>query len=300
MIKSVLHISLMVLALVGLASCDDKNDDFTPGDPTREGSMRVYFDASNPSDFIDEPDARTSIEVAVSRVDTTAVAEVPIICQSAAEGLTVPQSVAFAAGQKTAYLTITFGQLAVSERYSFSLAIPDDYADHYTRLDGSAVYASYVMAATWETYVEDAQMYYTTSGTDNSWYVDIERLGTTNRYAIRGFLGSGVDMIFTVGDAAAGQAGYYKISPYTNYVDYVDEGVTAFYFYDAAKGVYPEWEVGEKTVEELCILSTYGTTDYSYIAFDKGYGQFGTYWSTYADGSYDYYNYVKLYFDPVE
>ncbi len=298
--KSFSHISLALAMGLCLAACDEKNDDFTPGDPTPANCMQVYFDASNAADFIDEPNARTSIDVVVSRVNTESAAEVPIVCKLADDGLSIPSSVKFAEGEKSANLTISFGALEVSKKYNFTLAIDEAYADHYSNLDGSTVFSGYVMDASWSVYVSGAEMTYKVSGTEYSWSVDIERLGDTDRYAIRDFMGSGLDMVFTVGAAAAGQSsGYYKMTPYTNYYDYSDDGVAGFYFYDTAKGELPEWTVGDKTIQEICFLTKYGSTEYNYIGFAKGYAQFSTYWSTYSDGSYDYYNYVELVFDPV-
>lgn len=292
----------MALALgLCLASCDEKNDDFTPGDPTPADCMQVYFDSSNPADFIDEPNSRTSIDIVVSRVDTASAAEVPIVCKLADDGLSIPSSVKFAEGEKSTNLTISFGELETSKKYNFSLAIDDAYADHYSNLDGSTVFVGYVMDATWSVYVSGAKMTYSVVGTEYSWTVDIERLGSTNRYSIRDFMGSGLDMTFTVGSAAAGQkTGYYTMTPYSNYYTYTDDGVAGFYLYDTANGKLPEFTVGDKTIQEICFLTKYGSTEYNYIGFSKGYAQFSTYWSTYTDGSYDYYNYVELVFGPIE
>lgn len=296
---SVKHISMAMAMALCLASCDEKNDDFTPGAATPEGCMQVYFDSSNQADFIDEPGARTSINVVVSRVDSTAAAEVPIICKSADDGLSIPSSVKFEAGAAHADLTISFGDLEVSKKYNFTLAIDDDYADHYSKLDGTSVFTGYVLAASWDVYVKDATMTYTTGSKVNTWTVDIERLGDTDRYSIRKFMGSDLDMTFTVG-ASVG-SGYYKINPYTNYYTYTDASSSAggFYLYDTANDDMPHWTVGDKEIEEICFLNYYGSSEYTYIGFTKGYAVFSTWWSTYTDGSYDYYNYVELTFDPV-
>lgn len=115
-------------AAICLTACDDKNDsDYTPGTPTADDCMQVYFDNSNASDFITEPGVGSSIDVYVSRVDTTEAAEVPIVCKSAASELSVPSSVKFDAGQKTATLTIGYGDLkepTASSRHALRRARP--------------------------------------------------------------------------------------------------------------------------------------------------------------------------------
>lgn len=290
----------MLAAAVCLSSCDDKSDcSYTPGEPTAADCMKVYFDNSNPEDFIDEPGSRTSVDVKVSRVNATEAAEVPIICKSAEEGLTIPSSVKFEAGQTSATFSITFGQLETSKKYNFSLTLPEEYVDHYTVLDGATSYSSYIMDASWDTFIDKDTLYYTTGSTKNMWVTELQRLGNTNRYRVPDFLGSGLAFTFTVGDAAS-QKGYYKVEPTTNYYDYFDDYVKGFYFWDTANSQLASWTIGDKTVSELCIMKQYGTSDYTYISFQKGFGQIGTYYTTYADGSYDYYNYISMYFNPIE
>lgn len=303
-IKSLLvcQLSLMLVAAFCLTACDDKADsDYVPGEPTPAGSMQVYFDASNAADFITAPGENAPVEITVSREKADEAAEVPIICKSAAEGLTIPSSVKFEAGEKTATLSIGVGNLVENQKYSFTLAIGDEYADHYTKLDGSSTYSGYVMEASWDTYVKDATMTWTVGGTKQTWTKDIERLGTTNRYRIKDFVGSGLDMVFTEEGAASGMDGYNKIVPYTNFYAYNDGTVDGYYLYDSNKGEYPSWTLGDKTISYLCIMTSYiGTGDYSYISFEEGYACFGTYYTDYSDGTSDSYNYIELEFDPVK
>lgn len=300
--KIIYQISMALAVVLCLTACDDKNDsDYVAGTPTPANSMQVYFDASNAADFITAPGEGKEVEIYVSREKDTEAAEVPVICKNAAPELTIPQSVKFEAGQKTATLTIGFGQLEENKRYDFSLAIGDEYADHYAKLNGSSTYSGYVMEASWDVYVPSIKMTWTVGGTQQTWERSIERLGNTDRYRIKDFVGSGLDMIFTVGGDASGMAGYSKMIPYTNYADYSDDSVNGFYLYDSAKDEYPSWTVGSKTVSTLCIMNSYiGSGDYTYISFEKGYGCFGTYWADYTDGTSDSYNYIEFEFDPIK
>lgn len=303
-IKSLLfcQLALVLVAALSLTACDDKNDgDYVPGEPTPSGSMQVYFDASNAADFITAPGENAPVEITVSRENADEAAEVPIICKSVAEGLTIPTSVKFEAGKKTTTLTIDVGSLEENKKYQFSLAIGDEYADHYTKLNGSSTYSGYVMEASWNTYVKDATMTWTVGGTKQTWTRDIERLGSTNRYRIKDFVGSGLDMVFTEEGPASGadMDGYNKIVPYTNSYAYNDGTVDGYYLYDSNKGEYPSWTLGDKTISYLCIMTSYiGSGDYSYISFEKGYVCFGTYYTDYSDGTSDSYNYIELEFTP--
>lgn len=107
----------MVLAIgAGFTACDS-DDDYQPGAPTPANSMQVYFDADNTADYVCGPGEQPEIELKVSRVNDSEAAEVPIVCKSASEGLTIPSSVKFEAGQKTASLTIGVGEME-DEDYS--------------------------------------------------------------------------------------------------------------------------------------------------------------------------------------
>lgn len=291
----------MLAAVLSLTACSDKNDsDYVPGTPTPDGCMQVYFASSNAADFINAPGEKSSIDITVLRKDAAEAAEVPIICKSAAEGLSVPEKVKFEAGSTAAILTISLARLEENKKYDFSLAIPDAYADHYAKLDGSSTYAAYVMEASWNTYVANATMTWKVGGTTQKWSRDIERLGETNRYRVKNFVDSGLDMVFTMGGSASGVSGYNRIEPYTNFYGYSDDSVTGYYFYDSEKDEWPSWTVGSKTISYLCIMTSYaGSGDYSYISFDKGYACFGTYYVDYADETSDSYNYIELTFDPV-
>ncbi len=300
--RIIYNISLLLAVTIGFTACNDKADsDYVPGTPTPANSMQVYFDASNAADFINSPGEKTSVDIIVSRKDDTQAAEVPIICKSAAEGLTIPSSVSFKAGEKSTTLTIGLGTMEENKKYAFSLAIGDEYADHYTELNGSSIYSAYVMEASWDTYVPQAVVSWKVRDSEQTWNTEIERLGSTNRYRIKDFVGSGLDMTFTVGGAADGQTGYYKMEPYTNYENWSSDGVNCFLLYDTANGEYPQWTLGEKTISRVYIMRSYtGYGDYSYISFSKGYGLFGTYYTEYTDGSSDGYNYIHIRFAQVE
>ena len=298
--KTIEFLPLLFSALLCLASCADSADtDYTPGQPTAEGCMKVYFDNSNPEDFINEPGTVTNIDVSLSRVDTTKAAEIPIICTSADEGLTIPSSAKFEAGQKTTTIAITFGALEASKKYKFTLALPDEYVDHYTKLDGASTYSSYVMDAAWIDYIANDTIVTTSSGNTCKWIVPLQRLGQTNRYRVQDFLGSGLAFTFTIGDAST-QSGYNKIEPTGNYYNFVntDYGVNGFYLWDSANSKLPEFTLGSKTVTEMAFMRQYGTTDYTYISLKEGFAQIGTWYTNYADGTYEYYNYVYMYFQP--
>ena len=300
--KKYIYQIMMMFIAVGFVACDS-DDDYTAGTPTPANSMQVYFDADNSTDFICAPGEEPNVEIKVSRMNATEEAEVPIICKSATEGLMIPATVKFKAGEKTTTLAIGLGQMEEDKKYSFSLSLGDEYADHYAQLKGVSHYSGYILEASWKTYVKDATITWTVGGTQQTWTKDIERLGSTNRYRIKDFVGSGLDMVFLVGGLASGSGltGYNKIIPYANYLSYKDGSIDGFYLYDTKNDEYPSWTVGDKTITYLYIMNSYtGYGDYSYISFTEGDGMFGTYSTTYSDGTSDGYNYIMLSFTPIK
>lgn len=294
--KTIYQLWMPLMLVLMAAACDDKNDsNYVPGEPAPANCMTVYFDSSNSSETIFEPGGMNAIEVTLSRKDATQAAEIPIICKSASDGLTIPATASFAAGEMHTAITISFGTLEVSKKYSFSLAIDDAYVDHYAIVDGSATLSAYVMAAAWNVAADNVTMKWTTLGVQNTWTTRLERLGETNRYRFQNFLDSGVNLVFTVSGNSA-YTGYECIHYYANCAPYEGTECNAVYLYDDAADDYPTWTVQQSGIEvaDICLMETYGNDDYSYISFDKRGGQLGTYFTDYTDGQYDYYNYVTF------
>ncbi|MGN0282032.1 MAG: hypothetical protein ACI4B3_10720 [Prevotella sp.] len=297
-IKTICNI-LMVMAMVAFAtSCDDKNDcNYEPGAPTPEGCIGVYFNSSNAIENIFLPRVATELEVAVSRQNTESAVEVPLVVTADA-GLNVPNKVQFAAGQATTTIKITFSNLEESKKYNYSIAVPEEYADHYTEVDGTTAFRGYIMEADWKTISDNVTMKWTTLGVQNTFVGTLMQLGTTNRYRFVNFLDSGMDYIFTVGDSSTAYTGYYSITTYANYESYEGTEAKAAYFFDEATQSYPTWTVADGTIEVEYILileDYYGTnTGYSCISFDKHSGYVYLYWTKYTDGTYDYYNPVSF------
>lgn len=288
---------LLVLPLLPfvMASCsDDPNLDYESGKPTPEGCMAVFIDASNPGEYILEPGEATSISISLSRLDSTQAAEVPLVCTSADASLTLPAKATFAAGEAHTTVDVTFGSLETKHKYAFTIAVDDAYADHYAATPGSTYYSSYIMAAAWEVVSDDVTMTWTTAGIEHTFKTRLERLGNLDRYRLPDFLGSGLDMIFTAGKKSNYSEGFYKIEPYTHYLDWNDGTVDTFEFYDERTENYATWTVNGVTVTYMCMMRSYAGTDYSYISFADRFGMFGTYYSEYIDGQYDYWNYVRF------
>ena len=296
--RIIYNIMYATAAILLATSCDDRNDtDYELGQPTAEGSMGVYFDSGNPSEFIFQPGEASAIEIGVSRLDgDKAAAEVPLLV-TADEGLTFPASVKFEDGENKTTIKATFGGLAESRAYRFTVSVPEEYADHYTTKPGAATYSGTIMVAAWNTIADNVRMTWSTLGVENNFTTAIDQLGKTNRYRFRNFLSSGVDYIFTVESSSVAYPGYSSITTYSNYETYEGSEAKGAYLFDDATQTYPTWTVADGTIEvqDICILEDYGTTTgYSCISFDKCSGYVSIYFTEYTDGQYEYYNPVSF------
>ena len=296
-IKALYNI-LMMMAIVAFASsCDDKNDsNYEPGAPTAEGCLGVYFNSSNANERIFQPGEATEIELTVSRLKAESAADVPLTV-SADEGLNVASTASFAAGQASTTIKITFSNLEPSRKYNYSISVGEEYADHYTVVEGTTTFKGYIMEAAWKTISNNVMMKWTTLGMLNFFTGTLEQLGETNRYRFVNFLNSGVDYIFVVGSASTAYVGYNSITTYANYEPYEGPEAKAAYLFDDATQSYPVWQVADGTIEvaDICILEDYGATlGYSCISFDKKGGYVYLYFTDYTDGQYDDYNAVSF------
>lgn len=287
----------MMATIAFAASCDNKNDsDYEPGAPTAEGCIGVYINSSNANERIFQPGEATEIELTVSRLKAEIAADVPLTVK-ADEGLNVASTASFAAGQTSTTIKITFSNLEPSKKYNYTISVGEEYADHYTEVEGTTTFKGYIMEAAWKNISSNVTMTWTTLGVENKFTSTLEQLGETNRYRFVNFLNSGIDYIFVVGSASTAYVGYDCITTYANYEPYEGSEAKAAYLFDDATQSYPTWKVADGTIEvaDICILEDYGTSlGYSCISFDKKGGYVYIYFTDYTDGQYDYYNAVSF------
>ena len=290
-----LSLFLTMTLAMAMLSCDDANDnDYTPGTPTPENCMTVYFNIDNTAEGVFEEGTPVVKEITLTRKVTDADAEVPIVCRHADSEIKVPSSVTFKAGEATAVLTITAEGLESSKVYNYDIEVGDAYADPYAAVSGSTRFSGTMVIATWKPIVKDATMKWSNLNVSHEWTTDIERLGNLDRYRVRNFAGSNLDIEFIpYGESSYGKA-YQQMKLGKNVEEYDDGSVKGYLLYDVSAGNYPSWNTGNIVVKELCLMTLYGTKDYCYISFKDRFANFGVYYTTYTDDTYDYYNYVTL------
>lgn len=116
---------LSAAALVAFSSCNQEEQyQWGPQDPSEKDE--VYFATSVANEEL-EP-AQNIYTITVSRVNTTGALNVPIIVVNNQDNVfTVPASVDFNAGAKTAKLDIDISKMELETKYELEIELPSDF-----------------------------------------------------------------------------------------------------------------------------------------------------------------------------
>lgn len=271
-----------------LAACSDK-DNWEPGDAATSG-MGVFFTDLDRYDVTVEADDPHVFTIGMSRIDATSAASVPLKVVACPEGVVVPSSVDFEAGEESTNFQIDVTDMPLKTSGDIILKIDPEYAALYGA--GSSMLTMKVTTTGgWELIADDVVI----SCYINTGYPDISAsmyvLEGTGRFKIPDFLGSGTDLVFTLSDPSLSSP---VIFPFTNcqyYYDlwssYEDDEDYPWYFYDTEKAAYPSiWtpEGWPKSIEYLTFYVYDGSDKGCYFGINKGYGMMTAY-IDFADGS---------------
>ncbi|MDE6395078.1 MAG: hypothetical protein K2K77_07030 [Duncaniella sp.] len=303
--KSLYKSLLTAAALLTLGACSP-DDAWLPGDADAT-SVGAFFKGLEKYDVTVEADDPHVFDVQIDRLDATAEATVPLKVLSCPEGVVVPESIDFAAGETSATFQIDVTEMAPKTSGTVQLQIDPAYASMYGA--GSSVLSLKVtMAGGWVVLADDVKIscYINTSYPVVSGELYV--LEGSNRFKIPDFLGSGTDLVFTLSDTSLS---YPVIFPFSNYKyyyelwpsDYEDDEDYPWYFYDTEKAAYPAiWTPAgwSKSIEYLSFYVYDGTDKGCYFSIKNGYGTMESY-IEFADGSgsweYFEFNYTSK-FDP--
>lgn len=285
---------LTAAALLTLGACSS-DDAWLPGDPD-SSTMGVFFKGLEKYDVTVEVDDPHVFTVQVDRLDATDAATVPLNVISCPEGVVVPDAIDFAAGETSKTFEIDVTEMATKSSGTVQLEIDPAYATMYGA--GSSVLSMNVtITGGWVLLADDVvASCYLNSFPDIA--QELYVLEGSNRFKIPDFLGSGVDMVFTVTDPSLS---YPVIFPFTNCKYYYelwpddDDDDYAWYFYDTANASYPaEWTPAgwSKTIEYVSFYTYDGDDKGCYFGINKGYGTMEAYME-YADGkgSWEYFEF---------
>lgn len=249
---------LPILAALTLSACSDK-DSWQPGPLDPAGSQMAFFAARDSYDLIIEPEMQGLVNVTISRGHTQEAVTLPIEVTEAPEGVIVPASVSFAAGEKNQSLTINAEAMPMLTSGTLSLTIPTEYTSPYGA-GTPTLTLRLIRAGQWLELGDDMTLTFSRSVNGNRSLPDqhILWLEGTNKFTIKNFLDSGLDVNF---DAVNPQnkGTVYDINFTSNMILEDDPRViedtgfdatysAGYYLWDDALNDWPEdWSIGGTT-----------------------------------------------------
>ena len=298
--KSIYKYLFIASAPLLIAGCSDK-DNWQPGEPGPE-NMGVFFTNLYNYDITIEVDDSHVFTIGVGRIDDTEAASVPLKVISCPEGVTVPSTVEFAAGEESATFEIDATDMPLKTKGDLIVQIDPAYAALYGA-GTSEMTMKLTTAGGWELLADDVVISCYLNSYPNisaSLYV----LDGTDRFKIPDFMGSGTDLVFYASDTSVKNP---VVFPYTNYKyyyelwpdSYEDDEDYPWYFYNTEKAAYPAiWtpDGWSKSIEYLTFYIYDGSDKGCYFNFNTGYGMLESY-IDFADGS-GAWEYFELHFTP--
>lgn len=119
-IKYLFAFALPILAMAAMSSCSEDEASYSPAKDV--AGAEVFFHSSNAA-TVDIATDGASFDVTVSRIDTVAELNVPITLvtdDSLQSMFTVPETVAFAAGEANATVTVGYDAAAIFDKIGFA------------------------------------------------------------------------------------------------------------------------------------------------------------------------------------
>lgn len=267
-----------VAILMAATSCTD--DKWEPGPDVAPDCMSVYFEPISNYNLIVEPDDSRLIPVTVGRSKTNDAATVNLIVNSCPEGVVVPQSVSFEAGEQAKTVFIDIENMASKSSGTISIAIPENMVSPYS-IGNAEISLNVTISGSWLLVARDATVSFT------QYYADMKTniyvLDGTHNFKLPNFLGTGFDFTFTVDNPGSGNLGFV---PLTNFIDVHDRWgsdytYNGWFLIDPATATYAQWspDGSYPGIQDMEFDS-----DFSYINVAEGIAHFSTY-TTYTDGS---------------
>ena len=304
--KKIFSLLSSLAILLMMASCDEKAT-FSPGPEASVNGTGVFFYSYDAQNIVDaESD---SLDIWLMRTDNSTSLDVPVIIEKTTDNLHFAENVHFEKGDTAAVLWLTYDNVLEGDEHTFSLRIPDEYANPYAEKEGSTRMESSIFRAKWEN-VCDTLIF----GPADRAYPDqgcyLQRLPGRNRFRFTDFLGSGQPLEFSL------KTGYDKdnvylskgqVVPLTNVYEDGD------YWYFTNGGDYDPWTpAGSDKLISYSMFYNYDTYCFLDLNYDPSTAEeltFGgqnylcdysahycmlTSWMVYAEGTAGW-QYIYLY-----
>lgn len=291
-----LPFALLPGMMMGLISCSD-DDGWQPGEP--DGSMMVCFSELKKYDIRIEEEDSHLIPITITRGVYDDAVTIPLDIVEIPEGVTMPSSIEFLAGQES--VTFNIDATAMPQKTSGNLLakLPEEFTSIYAA-GSPELDLSIEMLGSWVLLCEEITLTYSDYFEPTT--TRLYKREEANEFKFENFLNSGVDLVFKlIKFTAEGWDNYYGICPVKNYASYDESYPGSFYIYDDANDyypyIYPNGEDGPG-LEYLCCYG-YGYK-YAYLSFDRAKA-----WWTFLDccfldtGDWEYVDITMTGLDPI-
>ena len=295
LIKSFIIYALAMTAVAFAAtSCSD--DEWTPGPAADPDSAGIYFPAQAAYSYTISADDSRIIPITVNRLNPEKAVSVPVVATVTGSGIGLPQTIEFAAGERSTMLDIDCSGMETKTSGSVSISFPDGYASSYGA-GTESISVDITVTGGWVMLAEDIDVSFDVKY--SSIKGSLLMLEGTKKFRLQNFLNSGLNLDFNVSSETSASA---ELIPLTNAISYADaypgyddDSYNTWILYDEANSTYPEWspDGSELKIIEAQVLNT----GYSYFGINAGYGLF-TIWASFSDGSASYV-YVGMRFNPL-
>lgn len=314
-IKEYIYIAAAGSALLLAGSCGEK-ENYEKGPETAADCIAAYFPSSNQGSLTLTPEEYSESNIyslTVERAVSDEAASVPVEVVTKDNVFEIPSTVEFAAGESTSTLSISMNGLEQRVNYSFTIKLGEDYVDHYKVLDGSDLFTGNVLIARWVKVVKNARFMYQGQLFEDT-YSDIYNLEGYNKFYIENFLGSGVNLGFSIKsyDSAQGKFINFDPSDRTTWtgtfipsdhcMDDPDGGSWWWLMKDVANNEKAAWTPGgsEKAFSGINFYKDESSTDFAFIDMNGSTETSTGYLCSYgffADESETGYVYIYLYWN---
>lgn len=242
------YIKAFAACIITLAAtaCSD-SDDWTPGPDPNPDSMGVYFSPMKNYSLTVGPDDSRQVPVTLGRVKYDEAASVSLNVVEVPEGVVVPSSVDFEAGEQTKIFYIDVEDMPAKTTGNVIIKLPEDVTSPYS--DGTSfLNLKITVSGMWIPYGEKV----TVGFYDLSWKeryppetTELYNLDGTHQLKIPNFLNSGLDVVFEVGQYDS-SANKYQLKVTKNFIDVKeiygsDYAYTGWFLYDQANEILPEF-----------------------------------------------------------
>ena len=268
----------------GLSSCSD--DEYQRGEEPVPYNMTAYFSANNKAEYIFTPEdvaESSTLQLEVKRLQSDDAASIPVIVVDKDDIFKIPATVEFEAGESTATLNVEYAGIEEKKLCKFSIRLDENFIDPYKKVEGSDVYAASVFVSNWRQISKNVQFWFTNINDKYNSKIfhnaNFYQLEGQNRFRFEDYLGSGIDMQFSIVPTKANitfsatdpNTWQGRLEPLSNYMDGGQVALNGVYYNcwwfmkDASSFASWKLPVLDVTVNYVNFFSNY-MSEFNYVS----------------------------------